>query len=215
MKKKKRPLNILITAGPTVEPIDPVRFISNFSTGLMGYKIAAEAVRRGFRVCLISGPVCLSPVDGAELVNVTTAREMRERVIERLDHADCLIMAAAVCDFRPSDVKERKIKKDGKMTLEFVENPDILKETGQRQGLVKVGFALETEDMIGNAEKKLEEKGLDLIIANIKSAEENPFGDGKKRFSVIDRDHNIGKLENVTKDECAASVLDEVERFFE
>ena len=210
--KNNIPYKVLITAGPTIEPIDPVRFISNFSTGTMGYKIAEEAVKRGFKVCLISGPVQMSPPDGAEVINVTTAREMRDRVLERLDNADCVIMTAAVCDFRPAKVKEQKIKKTEKMELELVENPDILKEIGHRKGLVKVGFALETEDMLENAKNKLNGKGLDLIVATMSGQQQDPFGGGEKTFTLLDRGYNVRELEKVTKDECAGIILDEVER---
>lgn len=205
-------MKILITAGPTVESIDPVRFISNLSTGVMGYELAAASIKRGFEVCLVSGPVRLSPPEGAEVVNVTTARQMRDEVIKRIDYVDCVIMAAAVCDFRPADAREQKIKKGGKIVLELAQNPDILKEIGKRKGLVKAGFALETENAVENAGKKLDEKGLDLIVVNKKGAEEDPFGNGEKTFTLIDKARNTRTLEGVTKDKCAEIILDTVEQ---
>jgi len=206
------PYKVLITAGPTIEPIDPVRYISNFSTGTMGYKIAAEAVRRGNKVCLVSGPVRLSPPDGAEVINVTTAREMRDRIFERLDNTDCVIMTAAVCDFRPAEVKKQKIKKTGKLALDLIENPDILKEIGHRKGLVKVGFALETDNLLENAKNKLNGKSLDIIVATMRGRQQDPFGGGEKTFTLLDRELNARELKKVTKDECAKIILDEVER---
>lgn len=208
-KKSVDPVRILITAGPTIEPIDPVRYMSNYSTGTMGYEIASECVKRGFDVCLISGPVCLSPPLGVELIEVETSEEMKNEVIGRAGESDCLIMAAAVCDFRPVKVETSKIKKNGGLTLTLVKTADILAETGRREGFIKVGFALETEDPIGNGRKKLANKELDMIVVNVKSEKEDPFGPGKKKFSIIKNEDEV-REEEVTKKQMAAIIMDEV-----
>ncbi|MFH1553244.1 MAG: phosphopantothenoylcysteine decarboxylase [Candidatus Omnitrophota bacterium] len=149
---------LLVTAGPTIEPLDPIRFFSNRSTGTMGFAIAAEARKKGFDVCLVSGPVHLSSPKGVERVNVQTARQMRDAVSERIGGYDCLIMTAAVCDFRPEKEAPQKIKKRETLTLKLIRNPDILLEAVREKNLVKVGFALETENPIQNAKKKLRKK---------------------------------------------------------
>jgi phosphopantothenoylcysteine decarboxylase/phosphopantothenate--cysteine ligase len=204
---------ILITAGPTVEPLDPVRFISNYSTGAMGYEIAKQAAEKGFEVCLITGPVSLQPPAGVEVIKIRTAREMRDRVIERVDDCACVIMAAAVCDFRPAEQKQEKIKKQDKMTLELVRNPDILSELGSKKNLVRVGFALETEsEWLRNARDKLRAKNLDLIVANVKKENNDPFGEGSKDFTLVDKLGNTKDLKGVSKAECAKTVLEEAGR---
>lgn len=212
-EKKIRPAcKLLVTAGPTVEPLDPIRFLSNYSTGEMGYKIAAEGIKRGYEVCLISGPVKISSPDGAEVVKVQTAREMRDSVMERVEGVDCLIMAAAVCDFRPKKEEKNKIKKQQELTLSLEKNPDILLDAGHRDGLIKIGFALETEDPEKNGRAKLKAKDLDLIVINVKSAAEDPFGPGAKQYLTIDRDDNKKQINNITKEQMAETIIDEFER---
>ncbi len=206
---------ILVTAGPTIEPLDPVRYISNRSTGTMGYEIAAEGRRRGFKVCLISGPVHLPPPSGVEVLSVTTAREMKDKVAERIGGCDCVIMAAAVCDFRPEKSAKRKIKKRETLDIKLVKNPDILLEAGQREGLVKVGFALETENALENAKGKLEKKGLDLIVINTIDEKSDPFGPGAARYILLDRDGNIREVESLTKKQMAGIIVREVERLLQ
>ena len=187
--------------------------ISNYSTGKMGYEIAKEAAARGFEACLITGPVHLSPPSGVEVVRVRTACEMRDRVMERAENYDCVIMAAAVCDFRASDQKEEKIKKQDKLTLELVRNPDILSELSEAKNFIRVGFALEaSKEWLENAQEKLRAKKLDLIVANVKGAEKDPFGEGSKDFTLIDKENNIKDLKNISKEECAKAILEEVER---
>ena len=203
---------ILVTAGPTREPLDPVRYISNRSTGIMGYKIAAEGKRRGFEVCLVSGPVRLSSPPGVEVLNVTTAREMRDKVFERVDEYDCVIMAAAVCDFRPEKNEKQKIKKQKTRALRLVKNPDILSEIGRRKGLVKVGFALETENPLENAKSKLKAKDLDLIIINAIDSVSDPFGSGTARYTLLDSSGNIREIERSTKKRMAEIIIREVEK---
>ena len=163
---------VVVTAGPTVEPIDAVRFISNPSTGKMGFAIAEAAVERGAEVTLVAGPVSLVDVPGAKMVRVGTACEMKAAVDEAFPSADIAIFSAAVSDFRPRTVSDRKLKKgadDEALThIELVENPDILASCGtaKREGQVVVGFAAETNDVIGNARSKLSRKKADFIVAN-------------------------------------------------
>ncbi|MFC1480017.1 phosphopantothenoylcysteine decarboxylase [Candidatus Omnitrophota bacterium] len=208
--KQGSPLGkILVTAGPTIEPLDPIRFLSNRSTGTMGYEIAAEARQKGFDVCLVSGPVHLSPPEGVERVNVQTARQMRDAVAERIGGYDCLIMTAAVCDFRPEKEEPQKIKKRKTLTLKLVKNPDILAEVVREGKLVKVGFALETENPIQNARNKLKEKNLDLIIVNTKSTETDPFGSGEKQYTIIGAKGNVRELKEMNKTQMADIVIQE------
>ncbi|MGB2630390.1 MAG: phosphopantothenoylcysteine decarboxylase [Candidatus Omnitrophota bacterium] len=214
-KDRTSPTRILITAGPTIEPLDPVRFISNHSTGLMGYEIAGKAKEKGYEVCLITGPTSLSFPEGVDIVKVDTACEMRDRVFEQIESCRCLIMAAAVCDFRPREKKKQKIKKREEMTLELVKNPDILEEIGEKDNLVKIGFALETGDeWLEKAKTKLQTKKLDLIIVNVKTAEMDPFGPGKKDFVLIDKNNNTRELKGVSKEQCAEIIVKEAEKLF-
>lgn len=163
---------VVVTAGPTVEPIDAVRFISNPSTGKMGFAIAEAAVERGAEVTLVTGPVSLTDVPGAKMVRVGTACEMKTAVDEAFPSADIAIFSAAVSDFRPRTVSDRKLKKgaddEALAHIELVENPDILASCGaaKREGQVVVGFAAETNDVIGNARSKLSRKKADFIVAN-------------------------------------------------
>jgi phosphopantothenoylcysteine decarboxylase/phosphopantothenate--cysteine ligase len=162
---------VVITAGPTVEPIDPVRFISNHSSGKFGYAIATAAVTRGAEVTLISGPVKLDPPVGVKLVNVGTACQMLDAMEEAFPTCDIAIFAAAVADLRPANPKDRKMKKgqddDSLATIKLVENPDILSTMGHKKdGQIVVGFAAETNDVVENATRKLERKNADMIVAN-------------------------------------------------
>ena len=210
-KKTKKITSILVTAGPTIEAIDPVRFISNRSTGEMGYAVARMAVSRGFKVILISGPVCLPAPEGAETIKVETTSEMKDNVDEKIQEVDCIVMTAAVCDFAPAKERTEKIKKSDKLILKLVKTPDILKGIGKREELVKVGFALETETG-GAPQKKLEEKELDIIVSNIKDKEHDPFGKGKKNFVLFGENNYSRVIKEATKEECASAILDEVER---
>ena len=207
---EKNNKKILITAGATREHIDPVRFISNCSTGTMGYSIAAKAREKGFQTCLISGPTALDKPNNVEFVSVMTAREMRDEVIRRADEYDCLIMAAAVCDFRPASESPDKIKKKDGLTLELVKNPDILVEISQRTDLIKVGFALETGELVKNATDKLKNKKLDLIIANSIDENNDPFGTGAKGYTMIDKEGGITDIKEVTKDAMAEIMIDKI-----
>jgi phosphopantothenoylcysteine decarboxylase/phosphopantothenate--cysteine ligase len=170
---------VVVTAGPTEEPIDPVRHLGNRSTGRMGYAVAERAVLRGADVVLISGPTHLEPPAGARVVDVRTTSEMRDAVLGELDGADLLVMAAAPADYRPAEVAPQKIKKTSeRMTIELVRTDDILSEVRSKKAEATgiVGFALETEDVLENARRKLAKKGLDLIVANDPNVEGAGFG---------------------------------------
>lgn len=205
---------ILVTAGPTRERIDPVRFVSNYSTGTFGYAIAQEAKRRGLSVSLVSGPTAIEPPPGVKLIPVESSAEMRKAVLSELPRADCVIMTAAVADWRPKYSAKRKIKKSPKRTIEFVENPDILAEVGRRKkGRTVVGFALETENLEKNALKKLKDKNLDLIVANRLSDAKNLFGDTKLDVVMVDKFGNRTRISNKSKRELAKIILDKALRF--
>ena len=212
--KNKKHIKIVVTAGPTVEPIDPVRFISNFSTGVMGHEIARACRRKGHRTVLITGPVGLKPPAGVEVVHVVTARQMKAAVMREIKDAGALIMTAAVCDFRPARAERKKIKKGKNLILRLMKTPDILAGVGRRKALIKVGFALETDKAIKNAKDKLKGKKLDIIVLNVKSATENPFGEGAKRFIMIDRAGQLKEIRNASKRRFAGILAEELGRFW-
>jgi len=204
---------ILVTAGPTREAIDPVRYISSLSSGKMGYSIAEAAKRRGAKVILISGPVSLTPPAGVELVRVITAEEMFNAVINRLPEVDVVVMAAAVSDFKPAVVVNSKIKKEnaGGMTLNLVKTQDILSEILEKKGKqFIVGFAAETEDMVANAKKKLDSKQLDMIVANDVCREGAGFEVDTNIVTVIDRWGETVEYPVMTKAVVADKILDHV-----
>ncbi len=211
---KKAPV-VLIAAGPTREKIDPVRFISNYSTGMFGYELAYEAIRRGAHVILVSGPTNLKAPQGVKLIGVETALEMRKAVLAELKKADYIIMSAAVCDWRLEKVASRKIKRStGKVTLRLVENPDILSEVCARKaGRVVAGFALETEDLEKNALKKLFKKNADLIVANALRRRSPIFGDNNVDVVIIDRFGNRQRVRNKSKRDLSKIILDKVFSF--
>lgn len=208
--KRRKISSLLVTAGPTREKIDPIRFISNYSTGMFGYEIAREARRRGLRVTLISGPTCLEPPRGVKCVHVESAFDMQKAVRHEIENCGCLVMAAAVSDWRLSAQSKTKIKRGGgRMRLELVENPDILKEVGEDDdGKILVGFALETEGLRENAAKKLKEKNLDLIIAGELTTGRGPFGENRIDVTIIDRSGRMISMRHKTKRELAKIVLD-------
>ena len=203
-------VSVLVTAGPTFEPIDPVRFLGNRSSGRMGFSLAAEAARRGARVVLISGPVHLATPAGVERVDVTTGREMEAAVHARADHADLVIMTAAVADFRPARPAGEKIKKDrGVPVVELELNPDIL--AGLRAAApraVTVGFAAETGDLERNARSKLERKGVDFLVANDVSRKDIAFDSLANEVTVFRRDGDPVFLPRRPKSELAGALLD-------
>ena len=204
-------LRLLITAGPTREAIDPVRFISNRSSGRMGYALAEAAVRRGAQVTVVSGPVALTVPDRAVLSRVTTAKEMLTEVENNLPENDWLIMAAAVADFAPSDFSKDKVKKGEKqgITLRLSRNPDILKvlSTGKGERLF-LGFAAETRDLLENAQKKAREKGLDLIVANDVSGAETGFESEENSGVILDQEGLLEEIPRMSKLEMADRILD-------
>lgn len=206
--------NILITAGPTRERIDPVRFISNYSTGTFGYEIAKEAKRRRCSVTLISGPTNLKPPGGIKFISVEATTDMRKAVLANFSKADCVIMAAAVADWRPEYSAKRKIKKSQRKTIELVENPDILAEIGARKkGKIIVGFALETENLERNALKKLKDKNLDLIAANRLTKKDSVFGDKTINLVTIDKFGNKARISGKSKKELARIIFNRILRF--
>lgn len=213
--RRKRSLRILITAGPTQEPIDKVRFISNHSTGRMGYEMARKALRRGHRVILISGPTNIIPPKGAEFISIKTSLQMRDQVKKYFKRCDCLIMTAAVSDFRPKRIKDKKIKKVNlkHFSLELVKNPDILFEIGKRKnGKILIGFALETENLVKYAQAKLKEKNLDLIVASQLRPGDYPFGEKEIQVTLISREGAVDKSKRLRKSEVADRVLKRVEK---
>lgn len=204
--KNKR---ILVTAGPTVEAIDPVRYITNHSSGKMGYEIAKSACIRGADVTLVSGPVSVKPYMGVNVINVNSALEMHDAVLKNASSYDVIIKAAAVADYRPSSVADNKIKKGGSVSIELTDNPDILKELGQQKsGTVLVGFCMETENLLENAEKKLKSKNLDFIVANSLTSEGAGFKSDTNIVTIADKYGEITSYDLMGKDEVADVILD-------
>lgn len=203
---------VVVTAGPTWEPIDPVRFIGNRSTGKMGFAVAAEAFARGADVTLVVGPGTVEPPEGPAVVHVTTAEEMRDAVLRVAEGADAVVMAAAVADFRPESASGSKIKKEGGAPeLRLVPTPDILAELGARGGeCVLVGFAAETDDLESNARAKLERKHLDLIVANDVSAEATGFQHDTNAVTLFAVGEPAVTLPLADKRTIAAGVLDRI-----
>ena len=208
--------SILITAGPTREEIDPVRYISNHSSGKMGYALARAARRRGAQVVLISGPTALTIPDGVTGVHVTSAAEMRDEVMARVAECDVIIKAAAVADYRPSERNSTKIKKKSdSVVIELVKNPDILAElgglnSGSESRPFLVGFAAETDGLAENAAKKLREKHLDMIVANDVSQADAGFNVDTNRALLMFRDGSSSECALMSKDQLAGAILDHV-----
>ncbi|MGP1584877.1 MAG: bifunctional phosphopantothenoylcysteine decarboxylase/phosphopantothenate--cysteine ligase CoaBC [Schwartzia sp. (in: firmicutes)] len=207
-------VKVLVTAAGTLEPIDPVRYIGNHSSGKMGYAIAAEAVARGASVVLVSGPSALTPPAGlAHFIPVRTALQMRDAVLAEAETADLVIKAAAVADYRVSRIAANKIKKDAnELTLHLEKNPDILWELGQRKraGQVLVGFAAETQNLLAYAREKLEKKNLDFIVANDVSRSDAGFNAETNLIKLLDRAGQIEEFPLLEKRRLAALLLDRV-----
>lgn len=200
---------IVVTAGGTQEPIDPVRFIVNRSSGKMGYALAEAARDRGARVSLVTAPTSLGEPTGIDIIRVTTAHEMHQAVETATPQADALIMAAAVADYSPRNPAREKMKKGGpSFTLELDGTPDIL--ASAKGHFIKVGFAAETSDLLENAREKLKQKALDLIVANDITADDSGFGADTNRVIIIDKQGGIDNLPLLTKQEVADRVLDRV-----
>ncbi len=204
-------LRVLITAGPTREAIDPVRFISNPSSGRMGYALAAEAEARGARVTLVSGPVALEPPPGVEVVSVLCAQEMHDVVHNHQGETDLFIGAAAVADWRPAEPGAQKLKKDGRdeMSVQMVRTPDIIAAVAawDPKPLI-VGFAAETQDTIAHAREKLERKGMDMVVANDVTAPGAGFAVHTNRATLIDVIGRETDLPLMSKRDVAAAILD-------
>ncbi len=208
---------ILINAGPTREAIDPVRFIANASTGKMGYSIAAEAVRRGATVRLVSGPVSLVPPAGADVTNVTSAAEMLEACLSAFDGADAAICTAAVADYTPKKSADHKLKKTVERVdvIELVETADILAALSAEKGeRVVVGFAAETNDVIPYAQAKLARKGCDLIVANDVSRSDSTFGSDTSRIAFVSAS-GVEELDTLPKSQVAEKIIDRLVELLE
>jgi len=201
---------VLVTAGGTREPLDPVRYLGNRSTGRMGYAVAAEAAARGAEVVLVSGPTVLPTPAGVRRVDVETALEMREAVLQEYVDADLVIKAAAVADYRPATVATQKIKKSaGDLTLTLTRNPDILYELGQqKKQQVLVGFAAETQDVAAYAKAKLVKKHLDFIVANNVAEADAGFGTETNRVTIYAADGSADSYPLLSKREVAGIILD-------
>ena len=203
-------IRVLVTAGPTREPLDPVRFLSNPSTGLMGYSLARAFAERGAEVTLVSGPVSLPPPEGVELIPVTRAEEMYRAVVERYPASQVVVKTAAVSDFRPLKRAYKKIKKEeATLTLELARNTDILKKLGeQKADQILVGFAVETGEPVEKARKKLTEKNLDLIVVNDLEIEGAGFASATNQVAIIDASGKVEELPMMSKQALAHRILD-------
>jgi phosphopantothenoylcysteine decarboxylase/phosphopantothenate--cysteine ligase len=205
---------ILITAGPTREPLDPVRFLSNRSSGKMGYALAAAAAARGARVFLVSGPVSLTPPTGVELIRVETARQMRDAVMARLPEASIVIKTAAVADYHVANVPAHKVKKTAmRLSLELDPTPDILAEAGaeiqsRASGQLLIGFAAETDNVVAEARRKLNAKHCDMVVANDVSGEDSPFDSDSNEVTLVLRTGQTIPLGRASKLALAGLILD-------
>ncbi len=205
-------LKLLVTAGPTRENIDPVRYISNYSSGKMGYAVAQAAADRGAEVVLVSGPVSVEAPKGVTLVAVNTAVEMRDAVMKEFSGCDAVVMAAAVADYRAAEIADLKIKKnDDEFVIRLEKNPDILKELGSIKGdRILAGFCAETDHLVENALKKVNAKNLDMIVANDVTMEGAGFGTDTNIIKIIKKDGSILDLPLMSKLAAAHRVLDEI-----
>jgi len=203
---------VLITAGPTQEPLDPVRFISNRSSGKMGYSLAQAAVDRGARVVLVSGPVQLPEPHGVEVIHVKTAVEMRSAVLQHLTEATIIVKSAAVADYHVSHIPQHKLKKTAmKMSLELEPTPDILAELGQKKGdRLLIGFAAETEKLIESARQKLESKNCDMVVANLVNQDATGFESDENEVVLVLRTGETIPIARALKREIADRIFDQV-----
>ncbi len=205
--------SIIVTAGPTVESIDPMRYITNKYTGKMGYSIAKEAIERGADVTLITGPTNLTPPQNLKkLVKIESAKDMYEAVLENLDENDVVIKSAAVADYKPKNYSNKKIKKsDDDLVIELDRNKDIAQEIGKiKNNKILVGFAAETNDLIENASLKIKKKNLDFIVANDLTKEGAGFGVDTNIVKIIDKEGNITEYPKMKKEEVANIILDKI-----
>ncbi|WP_291651934.1 bifunctional phosphopantothenoylcysteine decarboxylase/phosphopantothenate--cysteine ligase CoaBC [Clostridium sp.] len=206
--------NILVSAGPTHSKIDPVRFITNRSTGKMGYYIAEEAKRRGANVTLVSGPTNINPPDGINIINVTTNEEMKNAILDNFEKSDIVIKSAAVADYKAKNYSSEKIKKgDGDLVLTFVRDNDILKILGEKKSnQILVGFAAESTNVLENAKKKLENKNLDYIVANDITSADTGFGSEDNKVIIISRGGEEIYLDKMSKKEVASKIFETILR---
>jgi phosphopantothenoylcysteine decarboxylase / phosphopantothenate---cysteine ligase len=215
LRQQKRDLegeSVLITAGPTQEPLDPVRYVSNRSSGKMGYARAEAAVRRGARVVLVSGPVSISAPRGAEVIHVHTAQEMRKAVLERLEEASIIIKSAAVADYYASEVPKQKLKKTAtRLSIELDPTPDILAEIGQQKGdRLLIGFAAETQNLIEEARRKMLSKKCDMVVANYVNQDGVGFESDRNEVEILSRSGEIVHAGPAEKREIAEKILDQI-----
>ena len=206
-----RPLRILLTAGPTREPIDPVRYLSNYSTGYMGAQLATEALRRGHRVTVVHGPTAEPFPDGATAISVERTAEMARALRRHAPRADAVIMAAAVADFRPVRPSRVKLPRAGRRLIALKATPDLLKTLPRQSGQIVVGFALETEQVLDRARRKLREKGVDLLLAQRAGPVKSPFGRTRVRAWLLSREGTIEALGTREKPSISRLLLDKIE----
>ena len=202
---------VLVTAGPTQEAMDPVRFLSNHSTGKMGYAVAARAAMRGAEVTLVSGPTALDTPEGVQRVDIVSARDMYDAVLSRADRQDMIIKAAAVGDYRPAETASEKLKKgDGEMTVALARNPDILAELGRRKhpGQLLCGFAMETQNLLDNAADKLSRKNCDMLVANSLRDKGAGFGTDTNVATLLFADGRRETPPLMSKEDLADVILD-------
>jgi phosphopantothenoylcysteine decarboxylase / phosphopantothenate---cysteine ligase len=203
---------VLITAGPTQEPLDPVRYITNRSSGKMGYALAEEAAARGARVILVSGPVHLPEPQGSQVVKVRTAAEMRDAVMAHLQPSTIVIKAAAVADYHLADVPRQKLKKTpARVSLDLDPTPDILAEVGKKKGdRLLIGFAAETQNMVEEAKRKLAAKNCDMVVGNVVAKEGTGFEADENEVTLVTRTGGVIHLERASKRKIASQILDQV-----
>ena len=210
-RRGERALRVLISAGPTREPIDSVRFLSNYSTGMMGACLATEALSRGHQVTVVCGPVTEPYPRGVRLIPVERSTEMARAMRQQARQADVVVMAAAVADFRPAQRQNTKLARHGRLTLHLRATPDIIKSLPRRPGQVRVGFALESARVVPRAGRKLLEKRLDLVLAQQASATRPPFGRRAVRAWLLERSGRVRRLGVVSKSSVARALLDKIE----
>lgn len=201
---------VLISAGPTVAFIDPVRYITNRSTGKMGYAIAKEAKDRGAEVILVSGPTNLTPPKGVKTININTNEEMKKEILQNFQWADIVIKSAAVADYKPKEYSKEKIKKgDGDFNLCLTRDNDILKSLGEiKTNQILVGFAAESNNVVENAEKKLRKKNLDFIVANDITSSDTGFGSDYNKVIILSKNNEKIELKKMSKKEVASNIFD-------
>ena len=201
---------VLISAGPTIAPIDPVRYITNRSTGKMGYAIAEEARDRGAEVVLVSGPTNLNPPKDVKIINIKTNEEMKNEILEYFEWADIVIKSAAVADYKPKEYSKETIKKgEGDLNLCLTRDNDILKSLGEmKTHQVLVGFAAESNDVLKNADRKLRSKNLDFIVANDITASDTGFGSEDNKVVILSKNNEKLELEKMSKKEVASNIFD-------